>query len=125
MVERSFTAEHPWAREAMPNGTPRLHRLLDNAIESDGLSAVDVYTIGDWIAPLESEAADCLGLILVALFRAVAEGSLAVELSADALRRRLDDLGEDDLDRWIAESLVRQNAGQFGHVIGSARQRAA
>src|SRR5437660_571321 len=104
MAERSLTTEHHWAREALPKGTPRLHRLLDNAIESDGLSAVDVYTIGDWIAPLEPEAADCLGLVLVALFLAVAEGSLAVELSADALRRRLEDLGGDDLDRWIEES---------------------
>src|SRR5437762_2444592 len=86
MADRQLTTEHAWAREAASRGTPRLHRLLDRAIELGGLSATDVYTLGDWIAPLEAAAADGLGLLLAALFLAVGEGSLAVELSAAPLR---------------------------------------
>jgi exodeoxyribonuclease V alpha subunit len=126
MAERNRTTESAWAREAASRGTARLYRLLDRAIEMDGLSAADVYTLGDWIAPLEPDDADCLGLLLVALFLALSEGSLAVELSAAALRRRLDDLGEGgELDPWIEQALTAQRAGRLGHVIGDAADRAA
>ena len=88
MAKRLTLPEPIWVRDATPRGSPRLHRLLERAIELADLSASDVYTLGDWIAPLDAEAADNLGLILVAIFLAVGEGSLALEVSTDSMRRK-------------------------------------
>lgn len=123
MAEKNVIAEEVWARDATANGTSRLHRLLDRAIESADLSATDIYSLGDWIAPLKSGPADHLGLLLVAIFLAAGEGSLAVELSRESLTRRLDDLiPESELGRWIDKALADLKAGKFEHVIGDGRQ---
>lgn len=123
MVDALTIATGDWAREATANGTPRLHRLLMHAIESADLSATDVYSLGDWIAPLEGATADHLGLLLVGLFLAAGEGSLALELAPEPLRKRLEDLAPaPELEPWIAQALAAAFAGRFEHVIGDGRQ---
>ncbi len=125
MAERWTIPEPIWVRDATPRGSPRLHRLLERAIEMADLSASDIYTLGDWIAPLDAESADNLGLILVAIFLAVGEGSLALEMSADSLRRRLDDLySQSELLPWMERALADLRTGRFAHVIGAGSQRA-
>ncbi len=120
MAERNDITEETWVREAT-RGTERLYRLLDRAVELADLSATDVFALGDWVAPLDADAADGLGLILVGMFLAVGEGSLALELSAESLRRRLDELAAaSELTPWIERALAQLRAGRFRHVVGDA-----
>lgn len=122
MPDRFAAPEHAWAHAAASKGTPRLHRVLDRAIDAADLSAIDIYSLGDWIEPLDPSRADHLGLLLVAMFLAAAEGSLAIELSVDALRHRLEGL-DPELDSWIASALEDLHSGKFEHVIGDGRER--
>lgn len=114
--------EPAWIREAAR--TDRLARLLARAVENADVAASDVFSLGDWIEPLDECAADNLGLLLTSLFLADGEGSLAVNLDADALTRRLDGIADDpDLQGWIADALDDERSGRFEHVIGDGRHR--
>src|SRR4051812_12754649 len=88
----SSTADRAWASAATPRASPRLRGLIDRAIKQADLSDVDVLSLGDWVAMLDDPGAERLGVILIALFLAVADGSLAIELSAESLARRLEGL---------------------------------
>lgn len=123
MAEMFATIEQAWVREATAAGTDRLARLVSRATLDADLAASDVYSLGDWIEPLDRvEAADNLGLLLVALFLAVGEGSLAIRLDAFSLKKRLDGMADDaELEAWLSAALADERAGCFDHVIGDGR----
>src|ERR1043166_6476441 len=82
-------------KEIFPHAGPGLLRLLQGAAENTLLMRSDFYTIRDWleIAGLNSDepAAAMLLLLMVAL----EEGSLCIEISEQALTRRLRDIAPD------------------------------
>jgi exodeoxyribonuclease V alpha subunit len=107
-----------WVRDALPADTPRLARLLEQAVERADLRACDVYSLADFLGAVDAFAAENLGLLLLTLMLALDEGSLAVEISQKALARRLADVAPDeDLASWIAASLADLDAGVFARLI--------
>src|SRR3954470_10258215 len=112
-MTRPAAAELGWVREALPELPPRLARLVDQAAAAVDFPASDVYSLADFLAVVP-RAAETLGLLVVPLFLALEEGSLAIDLAPAALERRLRELvPEEDFRAWIDAALTDLDRGAF------------
>jgi exodeoxyribonuclease V alpha subunit len=99
----------------------RLQRLVGQAVADAALPLADVYQLKDWLQSVDTTHADSLGLLLIALFLALGEGSLCVELSADSLSRRLGDLLDAPSARsWAQQAIDDFHKGAFACLFGSS-----
>src|SRR5262245_50814590 len=102
-MKRTDVAELAWIREALPFASRRLARLLDHATQTADLPASDVFSLNDFLLAVPPAVRDSLGTLVIPLFLALDEGSLAIDLDAERLQRRLEDLVPGiDFRPWIA-----------------------
>ncbi len=95
----------------------RLHLFL-RAAES-GLEAIDFYTIKD-LQDLSGYSDDDLATLLLCQFLALREGSVCIELSPEALARRLEGLASaDDAARHAAAMLAALQKNPYPDLIGT------
>ncbi len=111
--------------ELYPRAGARLVRLTRAAQDAAQIPWADFYQLGDWLEPYPRAQADALGLLATALFLALEEGSLCIELSPAGLMRRLGDLLEPrSATAWIDEALAHFHAGAFADLIGQRAEDA-
>ena len=85
-----------------PRAAPELLQLFSNAADC-GLDAVDFYTIKD-LQHLSGCSDDELAALLACVFLSLREGSVCLEISSDALLRRMDGI----LDKEKASGCVKK-----------------
>ena len=115
----SDVPELPWIREAI--GPKRLCRLLDHVVELGNFAESDLYSLGDFLAAVPADSAEEAGILIVPLMLALDEGSLAIELDAAALMRRLSDYGPaEELRPGIEAALGKLEGGRFSALVATA-----
>jgi exodeoxyribonuclease V alpha subunit len=93
-------------RRALPQGSRDLSAVLCGGLDAGALTLNDLQTLRDWLETTGQLDREPLMLALACLFAALAEGSLCVELSAQALAARLDEWCAGSGDAWAARILA-------------------
>jgi exodeoxyribonuclease V alpha subunit len=107
--------------ELFPHAEPELLRLFESAAENAALLRSDYYTIRDWLEIADyCEHASLPALLLVVLL-ALEEGSFCIELSEQALARRLTDLtGAEEARTWAGRLLAGLQRDPCPRLIGTS-----
>src|SRR5581483_10331186 len=109
--------------ELFPEAGPELLHLFERAAEDAALLRSDFYTIRDWLEIADYRAHDCLPALLLVMLLALEEGSFCVELTEDAVGRRLTDLAEGGEARaWARRLLAALGQDPCARLIGASPQ---
>src|SRR5262245_16936768 len=114
------TAEYfELARAVFPGAGAELLAVLAGAAENGGLAYADFCALRDLIDLSGYGDSEALHVLLALLLVALEEGSLCLELSDSALRRRLRDLtGDEQAGVWTPRILDELQSRDFSEVIG-------
>src|SRR5262245_33291103 len=98
---------------------PRLARLYEEAADSAGLLHTDFCTVRDLLEISGYRNIEPLHPLLLAMLRALAEGSLCVEIAPASLARRLGFLTEPGAaDAWAREIVAALAGNDLSALIG-------
>jgi exodeoxyribonuclease V alpha subunit len=96
----------PFLRALFPEARAELIRLLAGAAENASLLRNDFCTMRDWIEQAGYRDNESALVLLTLLFAALEEGSLCIDVSRDALTRRLSDIVDaHDAEFWARSIL--------------------
>src|SRR5262245_43012735 len=110
-----------YLKELFPGSGPDVLQLLHATAENAHLLRSDFNTIRDWLEIAECQQQDALPALVALLFAALEEGSLCIEMSRDALARRLGDfVPAETASTWAERMLALLQLPDLARLIGSS-----
>jgi exodeoxyribonuclease V alpha subunit len=110
-----------YLKELFPTAEPALLQLLNGAAENAFLLRSDLYTMRDWLEIANYGDQPELLALLALLFTALEEGSLCVEISTDALVRRVRDFVPiEAAETWASRLVQALASADFSALIGTS-----